>query len=164
MLVRCENVFCLLTCFRSERQSRSAVTIGICKIMTHFLSPSHHSLRKRQPYCFHLLHLLSLWWKTRPIKSLHHQRVGTHVHCLICKLTIYLFLVVKLLLVCSVALFCRAVCVPITSNSFSHGWSGLCHIYSLMAISSSSCLYHCQQGHQVCTSSTISVMTWWESA
>ena len=33
--------------------------------------------------------------------------------------------------------------------SFSRGWSDFCHIYSSMAISSSSCLYHRQQGHRV---------------
>ena len=36
---------------------------------------------------------------------------------LVCNVTIYLFLVGKLLLVCSVAPFCRAVCVLVTCET-----------------------------------------------
>ena len=110
MLVRCVNAFCLLTCFRSERRSRSAVTIGICKIMTHFLSPSRHGLRKRQPYVF----ICCVCCRCDEKRGQSNHFI---INCFICNFTIYLFFVGKLLLVRIVALFCRAVCVLITSGT-----------------------------------------------
>ena len=101
----------------SERRSRSAVTIGICKIITHFLSPSRRGLRKRQPYGFHLLlRLLSLDEKRG--QSKHFIRVGTrNVHCSLRLQFYYLFLLGgEAFASLQRYSFCRAVCVLVTSG------------------------------------------------